>query len=297
MDRYSERGGHRWDDEERRAHYEARGRDYRRDDRGFIDRAGDEVRSWFGDEDAQRRRVQDDREDWRGRGSEWREPRGDWGRSRGDWAREPDPREWGRQWGYIEGRGAGRDVGTGWGGVYLGHGAMGRERDWGREPGRGEWTRGDYGRGEWGGQGAGGFGTYAGREESGWRADRDWGRYAGLGQNRESEMRGPHTGRGPRSYQRSDERIREDVCERLCQHGYLDASDIDVRVQNGEVTMQGSVSDRVAKRNAEDVAENVFGVKEVHNLLRVTQLGFAQEGQENREQQNKTPQQRGPWAA
>lgn len=32
------------------------------DDRGFIDRAGDEVRSWFGDEDAQRRRERDDRD-------------------------------------------------------------------------------------------------------------------------------------------------------------------------------------------------------------------------------------------
>ncbi len=32
------------------------------DDRGFFDRAGDEVRSWFGDEDAQRRRERDDRD-------------------------------------------------------------------------------------------------------------------------------------------------------------------------------------------------------------------------------------------
>jgi hypothetical protein len=31
------------------------------DDRGFIDRAGDEVRSWFGDEEAQRRREEDER--------------------------------------------------------------------------------------------------------------------------------------------------------------------------------------------------------------------------------------------
>jgi len=131
-----------------------------------------------------------------------------------------------------------------------------------------------------------------------WRGDLDWRRYAGVGQSRESEMmRGPHTGRGPRSYQRSDERIREDVCERLCQHGYLDASDIDVRVQNGEVTMQGTVNDRLAKRTAEDVAENVFGVKEVHNQLRVTQMTFGQEGQESRERQDKGTQQRGPWAA
>ena len=32
------------------------------DDRGFLDRAGDEVRSWFGDDDAERRRERDARE-------------------------------------------------------------------------------------------------------------------------------------------------------------------------------------------------------------------------------------------
>lgn len=42
--------------------------DYRsddRDDRGFFDRAGDEVRSWFGDEEAERRRERDAIEDER----------------------------------------------------------------------------------------------------------------------------------------------------------------------------------------------------------------------------------------
>lgn len=43
------------------------GRDRDRDDdRGFFDRAGDEVRSWFGDEEAERRRRIDEREDERG---------------------------------------------------------------------------------------------------------------------------------------------------------------------------------------------------------------------------------------
>lgn len=38
-------------------------RDYDADDRGFLARAGDEVRSWFGDEDAERRRERDQRYD------------------------------------------------------------------------------------------------------------------------------------------------------------------------------------------------------------------------------------------
>ena len=40
-----------------------RGRDRYDADRGFLDRAGDEIRSWFGDEDAERRRERDQRYD------------------------------------------------------------------------------------------------------------------------------------------------------------------------------------------------------------------------------------------
>ncbi len=83
---------------------------------------------------------------------------------------------------------------------------------------------------------------------------------------------GPYTGRGPRGYRRSDERIWEDVCERLTQHGQLDASGIEVRVENGEVTLEGIVSSREAKRMAEDTAESVPGVRDVHNRLRIGRL-------------------------
>ena len=41
---------------------------------------------------------------------------------------------------------------------------------------------------------------------------------------------GPHRGLGPQNYQRSDERIHEDVCEQLLEDGYLDASNIRVMV-------------------------------------------------------------------
>ena len=45
-----------------------------REDRGFFDRAGDEIASWFGDEEAERRRREDQRimERERGYGSDWR---------------------------------------------------------------------------------------------------------------------------------------------------------------------------------------------------------------------------------
>ncbi|HET7433163.1 MAG TPA: BON domain-containing protein [Thermoanaerobaculia bacterium] len=76
-------------------------------------------------------------------------------------------------------------------------------------------------------------------------------------------------GRGPKNYQRSDERIHEDVCERLTSDHEVDATDIEVQVVESRVMLTGTVSDRRAKRRAEDIAESVTGVKEVENHLRV----------------------------
>jgi len=76
-------------------------------------------------------------------------------------------------------------------------------------------------------------------------------------------------GRGPRNYKRSDERIREDLNERLTRHPDLDATDIDVRVTNCQVILMGVVEDRHAKRLAEDIAEDVWGVDDVRNELKV----------------------------
>lgn len=80
---------------------------------------------------------------------------------------------------------------------------------------------------------------------------------------------GEHRGRGPRGYQRSDDRIREDVSDRLSDDGRVDASDIEVTVSNGEVTLSGTVSSRDQKRRAEDIAEDVSAVKHVQNNIRV----------------------------
>ena len=77
------------------------------------------------------------------------------------------------------------------------------------------------------------------------------------------------SGKGPKGYARSDERIREDVCDRLTDDPQLDASSIDVRVQKGEVTLDGTVGHRNDKRHAEDLIDDVSGVKHVQNNLRV----------------------------
>ncbi|UYL07359.1 BON domain-containing protein [Bdellovibrio sp. SKB1291214] len=76
-------------------------------------------------------------------------------------------------------------------------------------------------------------------------------------------------GRGPKSYTRSDDRIKEDVCDMLTRHSEIDANDIEVEVKNGEVTLSGSVSERRMKHMAEDLAERVSSVKDVTNNIRV----------------------------
>jgi hypothetical protein len=84
-----------------------------------------------------------------------------------------------------------------------------------------------------------------------------------------------HRGRGPKGYARSDERIREDLCERLTENPHLDASEIEVGVQSREVTLSGTVSTRFEKRHAEDIADAVSGVGHVQNNLRVRPAGMS----------------------
>jgi len=80
---------------------------------------------------------------------------------------------------------------------------------------------------------------------------------------------GPYVGRGPKGYRRSDERIHEDICERLTEHPSIDASDVEVTVSDGDVTLTGRVESRTVKHLTENMVETVSGVKEVHNQLRV----------------------------
>jgi osmotically-inducible protein OsmY len=79
-----------------------------------------------------------------------------------------------------------------------------------------------------------------------------------------------YRGRGPRNYRRSDERLREQVCEALTDDPRVDAREIDVKVENEVVTLTGRVRDRAQKRRAEDVALACTGVHDVMNALRVS---------------------------
>lgn len=79
-----------------------------------------------------------------------------------------------------------------------------------------------------------------------------------------------HRGRGPKGYQRTDQRIEEDVCERLCDDPNVDASDVTVTVKDSVVTLEGSVDSRTCKHRIEDIADSCSGVKDVQNRLSVS---------------------------
>lgn len=78
-----------------------------------------------------------------------------------------------------------------------------------------------------------------------------------------------HAGRGPKGWSRTDESIREGVCDMLDANPDIDAREIEVSVQSGEVTLTGHVENRAAKRRAEDIIATLPGVNDVHNRLAV----------------------------
>ncbi|SOY67435.1 conserved hypothetical protein; putative phospholipid-binding: alpha/beta predicted fold BON domain [Cupriavidus taiwanensis] len=85
----------------------------------------------------------------------------------------------------------------------------------------------------------------------------------------------PRYGRGgPKNYRRGDDRIHDEVCDRLAHAHELDVSEVTVRVQDGLVTLEGHVGDRRSKYDIEEIAERVFGVQDVINHIRVRPYGI-----------------------
>ena len=279
MDRYD-----RYDRDYSRDYSRRRGYDYDRDDRGFFDRASDEVRSWFGDDDAERRRDRDHRYD----GDRF----GD--RDFGD----EDARRASRRYRSDYDSRSGRSD----------YDSRSGRSDYDSRSGRSDYDS-RYGRSGYGSARSdadrysddyqtAGFGarTYqSGYDRSGddrdryysrsrrysrdaFRSDSDYGSRFGRSASYDRDAfgtdtnryDGPHSGVGPSGYSRSQDRIEEDVNERLTHHGMLDATNIRVSVDDdGDVTLEGTVGSRREKRLADDVAESVRGVDDVHNRLRV----------------------------
>jgi hypothetical protein len=261
------RGGHQgdWGGSERGWEGRSRGDEWsydRRSERGGLDRGGAPGQN---------------REEWGSRSGWGYGARGpeDWSRGERDFGREyqeSGPHHSRRDWdvpGRHEGNWGSRET---W-----------REGGWNdaRYGGRQNWTAGDRERGiryDWGRSGI--WSTEPSvREEperyrtsSGYQGGASHIGSSGMGGLGTYGERGRFAGRGPKGWQRSDDRIREDVNEQLTRHPEIDATNVEVQVQLGEVTLSGTVDDRRAKRLAEDIAENVSGVKQVHNQLRIGQL-------------------------
>jgi hypothetical protein len=89
----------------------------------------------------------------------------------------------------------------------------------------------------------------------------------GYGQ-RESANLG-FSGVGPKGYKKSDERLHEEACEALYRNPWVDASEIDVKVKDGVITVSGTVQGRDEKREAESCMENISGVVDIRNELRL----------------------------
>ena len=120
-------------------------------------------------------------------------------------------------------------------------------------------------------------------EVSSWFGDDD-------AERRRRMDKGEFKGVGPKGYRRSDERIREDISDRLSDDDMLNASNIEVIVNNCDVTLTGTVDNRWAKRRAEDLAERISGVDNVSNQLRVAntvmERGVELSGSERRKSKN-----------
>jgi hypothetical protein len=331
----------RWHEEEQRW-TGGRGRE------GEDERRGEWRGSERGGEDRGRERwMSGERgEAWRGgsRGDEWRDRGQERWTSGGEYERGGlRGHEWGRE---DEERGGGSErwraghVRMGWHGEsgsmgeggYAGGEYGGSMRGGSRGGMRGgEYGGREYGTREFGGRELGGRGEWdpeRGRmgdrdvpaiyREAGPEFTRSLRRYGGEEERGTFERMGDRmkegfrklTGRGPKGYKRSDERIREDVSERIAR-SWVNAEEVEVKVESGEVTLTGFVYSREEKRVIEDVAEEVFGVEEVNNHLRIhredrsqtfsagspqkgtsTTAGGTQAGQ--RTQQGTTPTQQPP---
>ncbi|WP_257385470.1 BON domain-containing protein [Tahibacter caeni] len=185
------------------------------------------------------------------RGGRYEYGRGGEDRFYGDYA------EGGRQYGY------GNRMAQGRGGWYGDE----REDAYGRNHGQGNYGQGGYGQDNYGQGGQ----DYRGQQGYG----EGYG-MSGYGQGRSESQGQSLRGRGPKNYMRSDERIKEDINERLTDDPMIDAGDINVEVKNGTVTLTGSVDSRRLKHRAEDIADDCGGVKGVENRLTVRNAGTGQ---------------------
>ena len=212
------------------------------------DRVGNQYRGYDNGDLNRRNRERSDQDSRRFTGHDYDRSRSGYG---GDKSRSaagygasnyPDRPSYGRNH-----RNYGNESNRGYGGGYYGG-----QQGWSDGPSYGD--RDEYD------QEDRGFLDKAGDEVMSWFGDEE----AARRRNRDG-----HRGKGPKNYTRSDSGIEEDVNERLTDDLMVDASDISVSVSKGEITLDGTVDSKAAKRRAEDCCDSVSGTQHVQNNLRV----------------------------
>jgi len=156
-------------------------------------------------------------------------------------------------------------------GGYAGHGdpyVQGRERGYGASSTGAGWGGGETGRHR--------LGSLTESAASSAQNVIGGGYYGESGQRENYPSRISNAGKGPKGYRRSDDRIREEVCELLTRNHDVDATNIEVTVHEATVVLSGTVDDRRSKRIAEDVAQEVSGARDVQNQIRVEESGSSQ---------------------
>lgn len=156
------------------------------------------------------------------------------------------------------------------------------EGGWGRQVTEGDTYSGSYGNRSRGGNGGvrepGNGGSWGGQADA--RDSRDPRGSHDFSGGR-SQARGPHSGKGPKGYQRSDERLKEEISDRLTDDGEIDASEIEVDVEKGVVTLRGTIDSRDLKWRIESLCDGVSGVQDVQNQLRVQRSSDRKGGNES----------------
>jgi BON domain-containing protein len=229
--------------------------------------------------------------------------RGDWGRGQGEWGRG----DWGRgqnDWSRGQGDWSGGQGASGRSQSDWSRGGQQQRRGyWTDRPssgelfGRSEDTPHYYGTGSpgWGGPGfTGGAYSYGDSTryqqrplESEYSDESSVGYEGSYRQGyRGATYRGPSYGstgagsgmrqrsRGPKGYQRSDERLKEDISERLMEAYDIDSSEVTVEVSGAKVTLEGSVPSRHMKHAIEDLVDACPGVQDIENRVRVASPNY-----------------------
>lgn len=119
-----------------------------------------------------------------------------------------------------------------------------------------------------GGPGARGVGA-RGHEGPGLPGEDIWEEEEPNAMERREEQGAARAGARPPAGRQSDEALARTIHEILEKDPELDATDIEVAVEGGAVTLTGTVGSRDAKLLAEELVESTPGVREVHNRLRV----------------------------